>query len=504
MNRLVILTMVSYLTLYCASSLGANADVEVQNALSTQHTLLLNRQCLSLTPKLASQLDIQIGMQVKLVRAPDNSSMYTACEVRIEDADYIVRTALTSPISFNGTIDTQLTANLLRSEAEKLGALIETSSLSQDGDNTYIVLAPYGGDIKLNTERQAQILSAKDGFKNTWTLAGFSLQGSAYTRWPIEHSTINEASFPKLRELVSHVTENGAFKLGIIFDAWDRKDIVIQGSASLVLRQEIATAIANAINDATIKVVAYDRQDPAHSRYNISAENNVTLNRLAKQSLIIKQGYLARETYYQEITDALHFVLVSHRGDLERIVTDDAVNTDIENLLTATNNKSYQIIYGTNAQDTLYAGNTDDVMYGKQDNDILLGNLGDDIIYGGDAIDRIYGGQGDDLIFGGPGNDIIIGGIGVDTIFVGKGDIVFGSGGVDIFVLLPGAGKYQILDLSESESTLLYLSPKEIDSLVAQITSLGGNSNKKAITIGLKQEVSALNSVEKPKAQSPN
>lgn len=498
MNRLVILTMVICLTLFCASTMGANAEVEVQNALSTQQTLLLNRQCLSLTSKLASHLDIQIGMPVKMVRAPDDSSMHTVCEIRKEDTEYIVRMALTPPLSFTGTIDTLLTANVSRSEAEKLGALIEMSSLSQDGDNTYLVLAPYGGDIKLNTERQAQILSAKDSFKNTWTLAGFSLQGSAFTRWPIKHNTITAASFPKLRKLVNHVTESGVFKLGIIFDAWDRKEIVIQGSASLVLRQEIATAIANAINDASIEVVAYDPQDPTHSLYNISTEKNVTLNRLAKQSLIIKQGHLARETYYQAITHALHRVLVTYRGDLDRIMTDEAVNTDTDNLLTATNNPVYQIINGTNAQDTLYAGNTDDIINGEQGSDILLGNLGDDIIYGGDDIDRIYGGQGSDLIFGGTGNDIITGGIGIDTIFVGKGDIVFGSGGVDIFVLLPEAGKYQIVDLSESESTLFYLAPKEINSLVAQIASLGGNSNKEAIIIGLKQEVSTLNSVAMP------
>jgi hypothetical protein len=503
MNRLVILTMVICLTLFCASTLGANAEVEVQNALSTQQTLLLNRQCLSLTPKLASHLDIQIGMSVKMVRAPDDSSMHTVCEIRKEDSQYIVRMALTPPLSFTGTIDTQLTANVTRSEAEKLGALIEMSSLSQDGDNTYLVLTPYGGDIKLNTERQAQILSAKDGFKNTWTLAGFSLQGSASTRWPIKHNTITAASFPKLRKLENHVTESGVFKLGIMFDAWDRKEIVIQGSASLVLRQEIATAIANAINDVSIEVVAYDPQDLTHSRYNISAEKNDTLNRLAKQSLIIKQGHLARDTYYQAITDALHRVLVTYRGDLDRIMNDDAVNTDTDNtdtdnLLTATNNPVYQIINGTNAQDTLYAGNTDDIINGEQGSDILLGNLGDDIIYGGDDIDRIYGGQGSDLIFGGTGNDIITGGIGIDTIFVGKGDIVFGSGGVDIFVLLPEAGKYQIVDLSESESTLFYLAPKEINTLVAQIASLGGNSNKEAIIIGLKQEVSTVNSVAMP------
>ena len=498
MNRLVILTMVICLTLFCASTMGANAEVEVQNALSTQQTLLLNRQCLSLTSKLASHLDIQIGMPVKMVRAPDDSSMHTVCEIRKEDTEYIVRMALTPPLSFTGTIDTLLTANVSRSEAEKLGALIEMSSLSQDGDNNYLVLTPYGGDIKLNTERQAQILSAKDSFKNTWTLAGFSLQGSAFTRWPIKHNTITAANFPKLRKLVNHVTESGVFKLGIIFDAWDRKEIVIQGSASLVLRQEIATAIANAINDASIEVVAYDPQDPTHSLYNISTEKNVTLNRLAKQSLIIKQGHLARDTYYQAITHALHRVLVTYRGDLDRIMTDEAVNTDTDNLLTATNNPVYQIINGTNAQDTLYAGNTDDIINGEQGSDILLGNLGDDIIYGGDDIDRIYGGQGSDLIFGGTGNDIITGGIGIDTIFVGKGDIVFGSGGVDIFVLLPEAGKYQIVDLSESESTLFYLAPKEINSLVAQIASLGGNSNKEAIIIGLKQEVSTLNSVAMP------
>jgi hypothetical protein len=476
--------------------MGASAEVELHNVVATQESVFLKAECLSLSPELASKLAIQQGRQVKIVRPSGNSSLHTVCELRTEEIEHIVRMPLEPTINtlpLVGIIDTQvssqLSAELSRAEAEQLGGLIEISSISPGRDNPYLVLAPYGGDIALNTERQAEILSAKDGFKNTWILAGFDLDGSVNNSWRIAHDDLSEGSFPKLAELVKHVKENGVFKLGVIFDAWQRNEVVIGGSSSLLLRQEIASAIAWAMNDSTIKVVAYNAADPAHAIYNISAQKSSTLKSLSKQTLIIKQGPLARETYYKEMTNALHQVLVAHREHFDRAATDPL------NVNTLSNSNRHQIIYGTNAPDTIYAGNNDNTIYGEQDNDILLGNAGDDIIYGGDDIDRIYGGQDDDLIFGGLGNDIITGGVGVDTIFVGIGDIVFGSGGNDVFVLLPGAGKYQILDLSESESVLSYQSPTEIEQMIEQIISLGGKADKESITLGLKQEMSGLNTV---------
>lgn len=90
------------------------------------------------------------------------------------------------------------------------------------------------------------------------------------------------------------------------------------------------------------------------------------------------------------------------------------------------------VLYGTEAGDTLDAGAGDD---------IVLGLAGDDTLFGGDGNDLIQGGEGDDVLDGGAGNDTLYGGQGADTLIGGTGeDALYGEWGGDTYVYQAGDG----------------------------------------------------------------
>jgi len=111
---------------------------------------------------------------------------------------------------------------------------------------------------------------------------------------------------------------------------------------------------------------------------------------------------------------------------------------------------SYNVIFGTDGDDTLEGTGNADLIFGGSGNDDLKGRGGpdcimagsgndmvdggggDDTIYGQDGIDNLSGWKGNDTIYGGAGNDLINGGEHDDTITGGAGDdFLFGDRGND-------------------------------------------------------------------------
>lgn len=142
-------------------------------------------------------------------------------------------------------------------------------------------------------------------------------------------------------------------------------------------------------------------------------------------------------------------------------------------------------VWGGDGNDTLIGGNATSEMRGERGNDVLTGDLGammdggegddaiswktgpgigvggpgrdtitggtgNDTINGGSGADRIDGGAGSDSLDGGPGADTLIGGSGDDTIRMSDGDVAFGGGGVDRYIIGP-AGSVEIADWAVGE-----------------------------------------------------
>ena len=90
-------------------------------------------------------------------------------------------------------------------------------------------------------------------------------------------------------------------------------------------------------------------------------------------------------------------------------------------VLSANIGTQFQVIDGTEGDDTLIGTETSDEINGLGGNDYIDGGDGNDLLIGGPGLDMIYGGAGDDELIGGNGSDLISGGSGSDVIDGGDG-----------------------------------------------------------------------------------
>lgn len=99
---------------------------------------------------------------------------------------------------------------------------------------------------------------------------------------------------------------------------------------------------------------------------------------------------------------------------------------------------------GNNGNDTLDGGGGNDSLGGQRGDDTLNGGSGQDTLNGDDGDDMLDGGDGDDMLNGGLDRDTLSGGIGNDRLFgEADNDILRGGAGND---LLDGGGGGDVLD----------------------------------------------------------
>ncbi|RFC64205.1 hypothetical protein DYI37_07615 [Fulvimarina endophytica] len=115
----------------------------------------------------------------------------------------------------------------------------------------------------------------------------------------------------------------------------------------------------------------------------------------------------------------------------------------IDYLIGERGTSSNDILFASDAGDTLNGGSGKDILVGGAGDDRLLGGAGDDILNGedgddvlsgGSGNDVLNGGSGDNVLEGGSGNDRLIGGTGDDRLLGGSGDDVIELGGGNDFV----------------------------------------------------------------------
>jgi len=178
----------------------------------------------------------------------------------------------------------------------------------------------------------------------------------------------------------------------------------------------------------------------------ISVPSKSGLVRLAVLSLVAGGGCAAEEGHVERVAVARAALLsaASCPAGYNIIQGTNANNTLIG---TAGNDcilghSGHDVIDGLGGDDFLVGGLGNDAIHGQDGNDTihgedgfdtLHGHAGNDVVYGGTYGDEIFCGDGDDLVYGGEHRDLVYGGQGRDRIF-GEGDLddLYGDEGDDI------------------------------------------------------------------------
>jgi Ca2+-binding RTX toxin-like protein len=89
---------------------------------------------------------------------------------------------------------------------------------------------------------------------------------------------------------------------------------------------------------------------------------------------------------------------------------------------------NYNLLMGTNGDDTITGSLVPNLIIGRGGNDILRAGPAGDCIIAGDGNNIIFGGSGNDIIIAGNGDNIIRGGSGNELIYVGTGSNIIQGG----------------------------------------------------------------------------
>ena len=173
----------------------------------------------------------------------------------------------------------------------------------------------------------------------------------------------------------------------------------------------------------------------------ISGNNDIVLNLINGKTITVKNVTQGIRYKQENITTKFNLIVGTENDDT--IVRGAGNNTVV-------GCEGNDTILGGEDNDTLYGGDGNDDLYGQQGNDILYGGSGDDFLSGDaddkdDAIysiyhegygnDKLYGGQGSDCLYGNAGNDELYGGEGDDYLNGGVGkNSLYGGAGNDTFM----------------------------------------------------------------------
>ena len=113
-----------------------------------------------------------------------------------------------------------------------------------------------------------------------------------------------------------------------------------------------------------------------------------------------------------------------------------ANNTSNDSIDVGFKNNMPDILYGTNASESIRGTAKNSYIAGLNGNDTLYGNSGRDYLDGGANNDILYGGAGNDTLVGNGQQNKLFGGVGDDVFIGGKGqDLIEGGSGKDLYII---------------------------------------------------------------------
>jgi phage replication-related protein YjqB (UPF0714/DUF867 family) len=184
-----------------------------------------------------------------------------------------------------------------------------TEHLAADAGTPLVLLAPHGGAIEKNTDREAErvaaVLQQAGKQATTWICKGTG--GRALRRWHITSTDLSERSFPGLQQLMTL-----PFSYAVAFHGFDEPDapgdVVIGGRGGRPLRDRLAQTIEQEVGPA-IRVHVATSSDSF--RFRGTSLHNI-VNRLGHVACIqIEQSPAARkDQVWQKIADAVSRVFL--------------------------------------------------------------------------------------------------------------------------------------------------------------------------------------------------
>lgn len=290
--------------------------IDVLKAKTEMLEYLTSENC-TIDPELMSAQGFVLGQQVRIW--PKNASdkyglvtLHSEYQDGTDNNDIRMRLSgrqrFDESDSFDAYMDapnikTDYTKSQLESYNEYGEILTETNTTHTD----VVVCAPHGGVIENYTDEEADLFSARLALHHSkncscWVACGWQDAIGAFDAWHITSTDISRASF----ELLDQIGDRG-FCYAVSFHGFSEDSIMVGGGASSTLKNEVKTAIENAVNGA------YDVEVVSSGPYGgVDPDNFVNwLTRGGSGGVQIEQPYGARQNYGQAIAEAVADVFAS-------------------------------------------------------------------------------------------------------------------------------------------------------------------------------------------------
>lgn len=285
-------------------------QIDVLKAKTEMLDYLTSENC-TIDPELRSGQGFVLGQQVRLWPKSDSdkyglATLHSDYQDGSDNDDIRMRLSgrqrFDKSDSFDAyiadpSIKTDKTKSWLQSNNE-YGEFLDESN---DTHSDIVVCAPHGGIIENYTDEMADWMHARltsHHSKNSscWTACGWQSKIGAYDAWHITSSDISRESFSLLDGIGDR-----SFTYAVSFHGFGEDDIYVGGGASSTLKNEVKTAIENAVGTAYDVVVVssgpYGGVDP---------DNFVNwLTSGGSGGVQIELPYNARRDYGQAIAEAV-------------------------------------------------------------------------------------------------------------------------------------------------------------------------------------------------------
>jgi phage replication-related protein YjqB (UPF0714/DUF867 family) len=286
------------------------SDIDVLKALDGMPDLLSNAELCCMNPVLAAEAGVAIGDQIRLKRNNGDYALYTVSALHDDGSTFPeVRMGLVGREKLGTSkpltnVELFIEGDILRSDLSDEQANMESEFVERLTDNDshsgLVVLAPHGGDIERETDRQAEHVVAQLAGKGVscWCCKGWNQNGSPFDRWHINASRISRKSFP----LLDSIGDRG-FTYSMAFHGWSSGGILIGGTGPEQIKKALQDAIIAAIQDPNIDVSIADVNDFYNGDHPANVANWLTTN--GAGGFQLEQSNKARDKYWQQIADAV-------------------------------------------------------------------------------------------------------------------------------------------------------------------------------------------------------
>jgi phage replication-related protein YjqB (UPF0714/DUF867 family) len=276
-----------------------NAAVDVAKTVPSQDFDHDDRAC-SVS---ASLTGVMIGDQIRILRNDDDYAVYTVFDRRASDAPDVVRMGksarerLGTSNTFSATLSKPVVASgLTDAQAQAADEFVER--LVDDGQNNgLVVIAPHGGGIEFNSDRQAEYATAALGC-SSWIVKGFKAGGGCYDRWHITSTQLSPRSFPSLG-----VIANRGFAYAVSFHGMSKPGVLVGGGAPKELKQMVRDAILAELSDPDIEVKVAEPGSYNSGSSKKSVHNWLTDGGIG--GIQIEQSMKVRTEHWQEVANGV-------------------------------------------------------------------------------------------------------------------------------------------------------------------------------------------------------